>query len=107
MQVRSAEDDAILRSACLSEVDMIIDAGYSKPVSVITIDEKDELAQVLRVHYTLLKNKAEMDQLKNGLSELGVGEAMNKYPDLLEQLFLAAKSTPLTAGIYNYYISSV
>ena len=103
MQVRSAEDDAILRSACLSEVDMIIDAGYSKPVSVITIDEKDELAQVLRVHYiyTLLKNKAEMDQLKNGLSELGVGEAMNKYPDLLEQLFLAAKSTPLTAGIYN------
>ena len=76
---------------------MIIDAGYSKPIASISVAEKDELMQAGKMHYVLLHNKAEIDQLKLGLAVLGVGEALNKSSELLRPLF-CDMSVPLTAG---------
>ena len=55
---------------------MIIDSGYSKPVSTITLAERPELVKTMKMHFTLLCCKAELDQLKRGLSILGMETAI-------------------------------
>ena len=95
----AAEDDTGLRQTCQSETDMIINAGYSKPISHITISERQGLVNTIALHYTLLRNKAELDQLKAGLSELGVGEAMQSSPKLFEPMFIPSGVMPLPASM--------
>lgn len=41
--------------------------------------------------------KAELDQIKEGLSDAGVLEMMTKHPDLFKPLFVHMED-PLTAG---------
>ncbi len=67
--------------------------------TTITMARKQELVHILMLHYTLLRNKAVLDQLKAGLSTLGVLDAMAKYPTLLEAFFISGQQPPLTAGI--------
>ena len=74
-----------------------MEAGYTKPVALITMVGKQEL-RCLMVHFTLFRNKAVLDQLKGGLCILGVADAMLKYSSLLAPFFVAGKQTPLTAG---------
>ena len=45
-------------------MDVILDSGYSKPVSSTSVDTKDEFVQSLKFHYTLYHTKAALDQLK-------------------------------------------
>ena len=44
--MKSAKDDSKLRDVALEAVDMIVDAGFTKPLSRLTIDDRDELIQV-------------------------------------------------------------
>ncbi len=57
-------DSGALKSCCF---DIIIDAGYSKPITALTMMEKGALVKALKLHYTLLKSLAEINQLKDGL----------------------------------------
>ena len=82
-----------------------MEAGYTKPVAVISVTAKAELITTLSLHYTLLRSKAELDQLRGGLFALEVLDNMKKYPSLLEPWFVAGKTAPLTAGYYYFYIS--
>ena len=51
-------------------MDIILDAGYSKPLVTISLDCKQELTSTLMLHHTLYRNKAVLDQLKSGLKVL-------------------------------------
>ena len=96
-----ASDDKALQAVCMEGVDMVLEAGYSKPIASITLAGKADLTGTLIYHYTLYRNKPVMDQLKDGLSALGVLDAMMSYPDVIEPYFVHGKQTPLTAGIYS------
>lgn len=50
------------------------------------------------LHHCLLRSKAGLDQLRSGLSTLGVLDVMCKHPTALEPYFVAGKQPPLTAG---------
>ena len=78
---------------------MSIAAGFSKPVSLMKMDDREELLHIISLHYTLLRSKAELDQLKMGLEALGVKDAMKVYPDLFESFFTEVGIKPLTAGV--------
>ena len=92
---------------CSEEVDLIMEAGYAKPVIAITMTGKAELMDVLKFHYTLYRNKAVLDQLKSGLDVLGVMDAMIQWPRILEPFFVGGKQGPLTAGMHVYYNSAM
>ena len=49
---------------------MSIAGGFSKPVSLMKMDDQEELLHITSLH------KAELDQLKMGLEALGVKDAM-------------------------------
>ena len=57
----------------------------------------------LKLHYTLYRNKAVLDQLKSGLDTLGVLNAMMKYPQILEPFFVSGLQAPFTAGKSKFH----
>ena len=78
-----------LREVCLSEIDLIVDAGYTKPLPLVTINNnKVELMRTIMLHYALLRSKSAIDQLAEGLSALGIIEAMKLHPELLSHSLL-------------------
>ena len=85
----------------MQDIDLIIDAGFNKPINNVDLINKAELTRTLKVHYTLLRCKAELDQLSCGLSTLGIGDAIKKYPAMFAPLFTSSSLTQLTAGKSN------
>lgn len=86
----------------MSEVDQTIEAGYTKPISKITVGDKLELMNTMMFHSTLFRSKAVLDQLKEGLCALGVLDALAKYSSIMEELFVGNKRKALTAGKMFY-----
>lgn len=72
------------------------DAGVSMPSSSIAIDNKEDVALSLAKHYLIYTCKAELDQLKEGLSRMGVIDLVNRYPLLMKPLFLSSGKPKLT-----------
>ena len=96
-------DDSTLQDICSSGIDVLIEAGYTKPVSQISLENKTEVAKTLVIH-TLYRSKAVLDQLKSGLATLGLLDAMSKHPQILEPLFVFGNRVALTAGKCTFYI---
>ena len=88
----------------MQDIDLIIDAGFNKPVNNLDLNCKEELTRTLKMHYTLLRCKAELDQLSCGLSTLGIGDAIKKYPKIFAPLFTSSCLAQLTAGKCNVEI---
>ncbi len=78
-----------------------MDAGYSRPLTFVSITDKDRLLSVVTKHYTLLRNKAELDQLREGLSALGIGKMMAEHPDMMEPFFVYGLRKELSAGMFR------
>jgi hypothetical protein len=95
-------DEEEFTKICLAHMDEIIDSGYTKPVSTISLDDRESLTQCLKKHLCILKTKGELDQLKSGLNSLGVGRAMEQFPNIMSSLFLEEETEHLTAGVYIY-----
>ena len=92
----AAEDSSVLRAICMQDIDLIIDAGFNKAINNLELINKAEFTRTLKVHYTLLRCKAELDQLSCGLSTLGIGDAFKKYPAMFAPLFTSSSLTQLT-----------
>ena len=93
-----AADDLCLRRVCLKEINNILEAGYTLPVTSIWMEGKPDLLRTLQLHHFLFRSKAELDQIKSGLTALGVLDAMFKYPIIFGAFFVAGKQPPLLAG---------
>lgn len=78
-----------LCEVCFEGIDFTLDAGYTKPITAITLDGRAEIMKALMLHYTLYRNKAVLNQLKSGLTTLGVLSVMTKYPQVLKPFFVA------------------
>ena len=82
--MQSSSSDTELQNICENYLDVIIDSGYTLPVQSIKMNNKQNLTKTMMLHATVLRNKGVIDQLKTGLSCLGVLDAIVKYPHLLE-----------------------
>ena len=77
------------------------ETGFRKALCLLTVNDKDHLKKTLRDYHTLIKTKAEMDQLCEGLQNQSVLETIIKYSFLMKPLFVAeaAEATVLNKGI--------
>ena len=80
-------------------MDVIITAGYTRPLYNATLQNKNDIINCVTLYHTILKTKAELDQLKSGLSTLVVGYALSKHPNLFTSCFTEIHETQLTSGI--------
>lgn len=82
----------------MSYIDFLLEAGYSKPALTLKMEDKVEVVHTMCLHHAILKSKAELDQLIQGLETHGVHALMKKYPLILESFFVYRKEDDITAG---------
>ena len=90
---------------CIGQIDLITEAGYTKPLPLLNMSDKVQLMRTLMLYFTILRSRSVLDQLAEGLSVLGVLEAMKLYPQLMEPLFIRGKQKPLTACKENIRVT--
>lgn len=95
--LESDENDFL--SVAKQHEEMIIDSGYIKPIK---FKEKESLIQAICLNHAILKSKAELDQLHQGLSLFGMDTLMEQFSSALEPFFVH-KSDPITAS-KNFFI---
>ena len=98
MQVQNANDDNNLREVTMEHADALIESGLTMPLSLVTVDDKTVIIEIVSLHHVLLCSKAELDQFLTGLSALGVLNAVRANPHLFEPYFCIGHSIPLVAG---------
>ena len=81
--------------------DLLLETGYRKPLQQLCLLDKGALRSALLDYHCVLKVKAEMDQFKEGLTSLGVLNAITTYPALMKCMFVDDRGT-LTAGKLLY-----
>ena len=87
-----------LRKLCSEQSDMMQEVGFSKPLTMIEVTEKMQIIRAVSTHYVLLRCKAELDQLKAGLSALGLLDELCANPSIFKPLFTSDANATLTAG---------
>jgi len=50
---------------------MILDAGYTKNLRAITLNDAEQIIRTVFLHSTIFRSMAELDQLKSGLNVFG------------------------------------
>jgi len=99
-QVKAAPDDRTLRKLATDNCALLIESGLTMPLALLTVHDKDTIVQTVALHHVLLKSKAEMDQFAQGLSALGVLDAIKDHSNLFECYFSADGVSTLVAGKY-------
>lgn len=64
-----------------------------------TKEDIPTVVQTVALHLVILNSKAELDQLAEGMSCLGVLAAIRKSPHLLQSYYTLDGATKLTAGV--------
>ena len=73
------------------------DAGVSSLSNTVSINDKESIATSLAMHFVLYVSKAELDELKEGMSLLGVLELLQNNMVVMRTLF-TPQNCPLTAS---------
>ena len=79
--------------------DLLIDAGWSKPLTQLTIIEMPNVIETIGLNQVIMKIKAEIDDFIKGLDDSGVLSHIQKNPDLFRPLFVESESQQLTTGM--------
>ena len=80
--------------------DLLFQTGYRKPISLLTIQERYEIASALIDFHLMAKVKCIMDQFIEGLKAGGVLDGIVQQPNLWEPLFVLSSSSNLSRGVY-------
>ena len=90
-QITEATTDESVRSFASEYSDMLLESGFTKASSAITLADREDMIKSLCLHHIIFKCKGELDQLKEGLCTLGVAAAIKVLPDTFECLFTTTK----------------
>jgi len=88
------------------EMSIRFDAGVCMPASSVNISQREEIVQSLIKHYVFHVAKAELDQLKAGLSLLGVHNLMMENRCLFKPLLVASGKPAFSLGNVQYLLVS-
>ena len=88
-------------------MDLLIECGVTKPVSILEISDKADVIQAIALHKVILGSMAELSQFKEGLSVLGVSNALKAHPDLLYSYYCEKYEEKLFSGMYNNLINKI
>ncbi len=98
-QIKAAQDEDSLREVAMSNLTILCDCGFTKPVVTLDLVDRITLIQTIALNHVLLRSKAELDSFCDGLKALGVLEAMRQDPVLLQGFFTQSGVPELTAGL--------
>ena len=62
------------------------------PMMYLKLRDKEDVIKTILLYLCLLEGKAELDQLKDGLQYLGIGQLLSKFSDTMKPLFSFIRS---------------
>ena len=80
----------IFRTGLGNDATLVAEIRYNKPLSQLSLLDRDELCKTVKDYHTLIKILPEMDQFYAGLQMLGVLDMLRKYPEIMQPLFIQA-----------------
>ena len=95
---RSEADHAI--SSVFQNADfenLLLETGFTMPLSLLKIDDKDNIISLIKDYHCLIKPKAAMDQFIEGLGHGGVLDSIKRFMQLMKPLFTPGHSA-ISAG---------
>jgi hypothetical protein len=96
-KITSVEDSTQLQDVAQNESEMLLSCGFTKPFATLTLKDIPSIIESVTLHTTILKVKAELDDMVKGLDDAGVLEMLRKHPDFFRPLFVYNKDNSLTA----------
>ncbi|XP_036419877.1 G2/M phase-specific E3 ubiquitin-protein ligase-like isoform X2 [Colossoma macropomum] len=91
--IKDAKTDKELQEAVFAASCLISLAGCSRK---ITLTNKEEVCTELAEWYVLQRTRAPFERFRDGLQSLGVLDALQKYPERFQEVFMKT-AIPLTA----------
>ena len=82
MWIMQSTTEDQLRSVVASHFDVLSDSGFTRPSILVKESDKVDIIQALALHDVILRSKAELDQLCEGLESCGVLGAIRRNADL-------------------------
>ena len=82
---------------------LLMETGYRKPVTFLTLRDKPGLRAALMDYHCMLKAKAAMDQFAEGLQTLKAQDLIQKFPLLTKQFFIS-NGKKITAREYVFHM---
>ena len=79
------------------QYDFRYDIGIAQPSQSVEIIDRDRIVQGIASHYAIIRVKAELDQILEGLNTLELQDLIRQNPQKMRPLFLHADPVPLTA----------
>ncbi|XP_022805690.1 uncharacterized protein LOC111342835 [Stylophora pistillata] len=77
-----------------TNMDVIMNTGFT---STISLEKKDTIVRIITLQNTIMRVKAELDQMREGLRLHGCLAMMEEYPSLMEKLFVPGEDYTVTS----------
>ena len=88
----------MIREVANNSIDLLLECGFSKPVTLLNLEDKSELIHAITLHKVILCTLAELDQFRNGMGALGVGESLKQYHQIYASFYCIGTGDLLTSG---------
>ena len=99
-QIDNAKEESDLREVAGEHIDLLLECGFTKPISWLNLEGKPELIQAVTLHKVILSSLAELDQFRTGMAALGVAESLKQYYQLYIPFYCMGAGDVLTSGSY-------
>jgi hypothetical protein len=96
----NASSEQELQEVVGEQFSVLNDCGFVKPFTGVKIEDKADIVQSICLHHVILRSKAEIDQLTEGLRSCGVLDEIRQNRDLTRSFFtIDGNPEKLTAGM--------
>lgn len=79
------------------EFEFFYDCGYSKPLASCDLTDRSDMLECVILHFTHYRIRAELDQIKEGLAQVGILQAIKSSPAIFKPLLCADRRLEITA----------
>lgn len=99
LKIQNATEEYDIREVASKNIDLLIECGFTKPVSLLNLQDKAELIHAITLHKVILCSLAELDQFRSGMSVFGIAESMKQYHQLYTHYYCIGTGDLLTSGL--------
>lgn len=87
-----------LQDIAVANLDLLLECGFNKAVARIKLNDGVSIVQTVTLHKVVLSTLGELTQFKEGLSTLGVFDALKEHPGLFLPYCCCSYDEKLTPG---------
>ena len=97
VQLEAAQTVEEMRALLDSEeFEFRFDIGFADLSSKLELSDRDRIVQSLATHFTIVRVKAQIDQMIEGLNTLGIYDLIKANPRIMHKLFIS-QPEPITS----------